>query len=93
MPDRVRLVGRVVGHRKLAQYVVEQRAYRVDQEVPHSAGLGPPLALRFGLVIDRPTLPDMPLDDVDIDDLVGNIAELIEGLPFEQPAHSDSSHR
>jgi hypothetical protein len=35
----------------------------------------------------------MPLNDVDIDDLVGNIAELIEGLPFEQPTHSDSSHR
>src|SRR5208337_2879064 len=59
LPDRVRLVGRVVGHRKLAQYVVEQRAYRVDQEVPHSAWLGTPLALRFGLVIDRSALPDV----------------------------------
>ena len=84
LADGVRLAARIVGRRKLAQHVVEQRAHRVDQEVLHGAWLGTPLSLRFGLAIDRAALPDVPLDDVDIDDVVGNVAELIESLSLEE---------
>ena len=93
LADGVRLAARVVRGGKLAQHVVEQRPHRVDQEVLNGARLGTPLPLRFGLVIDRAALPDVPLNDVDIDDLVGNIAELIQSLSLEEVAHSVNSHR
>ena len=38
------------------------------------------LRFDFGLDFDGAALPDVPLDDVDIDDVVGNIAELVESL-------------
>jgi hypothetical protein len=93
LPDRIGLVRWVVRSRKLTQHVIEKRANRIDEEVPHGAWFGTSETLRFGLHIDRAALPDVPLDDVDIDDLVGDIAELVESLPLEQTAHSDNSHR
>ena len=93
LPDRVRLVRGTVGSRKLTQHVIEEGSHRVDEEVPHGTWFCTAKTLRFCLLIDRASLPDVPFNDVDIDDLVGDIAELIESLPLEQSAHSDNSHR
>ena len=38
-------------------------------------------------------IPNMSLNDVNVDDVLRNIAELIESLSFEEVAHSFNSHR
>src|SRR5262245_15659717 len=93
LTNRVRLAAWIIGSCELTEDVIQKRTDRIDQKISNGSQFGAPLPLRFSFGVNRYTLPNMPFDDVYIDDLIGHIAELVQRLPFEKCAHSLSSQR